>query len=166
MKNINQTFQYLLTIFPYSLGIISSWAIFLMIVLTTLVVFLRYFLGIGVVGLQEMVIYLHGIAFLFCSAYAYENDEHVRVDIFYRRASKKNKKIINLIGNLIFLQPMAWTIFILSINYVLFSWSTYEVSPEPGGLPFVYLYKSCILIFSVVLILQSLASILAYFNDD
>ena len=75
MKNINQTFQYLLTIFPYSLGIISSWAIFLMIVLTTLVVFLRYFLGIGVVGLQEMVIYLHGIAFLFCfSAYAYEND--------------------------------------------------------------------------------------------
>ena len=112
MKNINQTFQYLLKIFPYSLGIISSWAIFLMIVLTTLVVFLRYFLGIGVVGLQEMVIYLHGIAFLFCSAYAYENDEHVRVDIFYRRASEKNKKIINLIGNLIFLQPMAWTIFI------------------------------------------------------
>ena len=34
MKNINQTFQYLLTIFPHSLGIISSWAIFLMIVLT------------------------------------------------------------------------------------------------------------------------------------
>ena len=166
MKNINQTFQYLLTIFPHSLGIISSWAIFLMIVLTTLIVFLRYFLGIGVVGLQEMVIYLHGIAFLFCSAYAYENDEHVRVDIFYRRSSEKNKKTINLIGNLIFLQPMAWTIFILSLNYVLFSWSIYEVSPEPGGLPFVYLYKSCILIFSVVLILQSLASIFSYFNDD
>ena len=67
MKNINQTFQYLLTIFPRFVGILSSWAIFLMIFLTTLIVFLRYFLGIGVVGLQEMVIYLHGIAFLFCS---------------------------------------------------------------------------------------------------
>ena len=77
MKNINQTFQYLLTIFPRFIGILCSWAIFLMIVLTTIVVFFRYFLSIGVVGLQEMVIYLHGIAFLFCSEYAYENDEHV-----------------------------------------------------------------------------------------
>ena len=166
MKNINQTFQYLLTIFPRFFGILSSWAIFLMILLTTIVVFFRYFLSIGVVGLQEMVIYLHGIAFLFCSAYAYENDEHVRVDIFYRRSSVKNKKLINLIGNLIFLQPMAWTIFILSLDYVLFSWSIYEISPEPGGLPFVYLYKTSILIFSLILILQSLASIFSYFDND
>ena len=166
MKNINQTFQYVLTIFPRFLGILSSWAIFLMIVLTTLVVFFRYFLGIGVVGLQERVIYLHGIAFLFCSAYAYENDEHVRVDIFYRRSSMKNKKLINLIGNLIFLQPMAWTIFILSLDYVSFSWSIYEISPEPGGLPFVYLYKSSILIFSFILIMQSLSLIFSYFDND
>jgi TRAP-type mannitol/chloroaromatic compound transport system permease small subunit len=166
MKNINQTFQYVLTIFPRFLGILSSWAIFLMIVLTTLVVFFRYFLGIGVVGLQEMVIYFHGIAFLFCSAYAYENDEHVRVDIFYRRSSIKNKKLINLIGNLIFLQPMAWTIFILSLDYVSFSWSIYEISPEPGGLPFVYLYKSSILIFSFILIMQSLSLIFSYFDND
>tara|TARA_B100001093_G_scaffold12375_1_gene11456 strand:- start:271 stop:771 length:501 start_codon:yes stop_codon:yes gene_type:complete len=166
MKNINQTFQYVLTIFPRFLGILSSWAIFLMIVLTTLVVFFRYFLGIGVVGLQEMVIYFHGIAFLFCSAYAYENDEHVRVDIFYRRSSMKNKKLINLIGNLIFLQPMAWTIFILSLDYVSFSWSIYEISPEPGGLPFVYLYKSSILIFSFILIMQSLSLIFSYFDND
>ena len=166
MKNINQTFQYLLTIFPRLVGILSSWAIFLMIVLTTIVVFFRYFLSIGVVGLQEMVIYLHGISFLLCSAYAYENDEHVRVDIFYRRSSLKNKKLINLMGNLILLQPMAWTIFILSLDYVLFSWSIYEISPEPGGLPFVYLYKSSILIFSFILILQSLASLFSYFDND
>ena len=166
MKNINQTFQYLLTIFTRYVCILSSWAIFLMIVLTTIVVFFRYFLSIGVVGLQEMVIYLHGIAFLLCSAYAYENDEHVRVDIFYRRSSVKNKKLINLIGNLIFLQPMVWTIFILSLDYVLFSWSIYEISPEPGGLPFVYLYKTSILIFSLILILQSLASIFSYFDND
>jgi TRAP-type mannitol/chloroaromatic compound transport system permease small subunit len=166
MKNINQTFQYVLTIFPRFLGILSSWAIFLMIILTTLVVFFRYFLGIGIVGLQEMVIYLHGIALLFSSAYAYENDEHVRVDIFYRRSSMKNKKLINLIGNLIFLQPMAWTIFILSLDYVSFSWSIYEISPEPGGLPFVYLYKSSILIFSFILIVQSLSLIFSYFDND
>jgi TRAP-type mannitol/chloroaromatic compound transport system permease small subunit len=61
---------------------------------------------------------------------------------------------------------MAWTIFILSLDYVSFSWSIYEISPEPGGLPFVYLYKSSILIFSFILIMQSLSLIFSYFDND
>ena len=166
MNNINQTIHSLLTIFPHYLGKISSWAVLLMIVFTTVIVFFRYVLGIGVVGLQELVIYFHGITFLFCSAYTLENDEHVRVDIFYRRASKESKKTINLLGHLIFLQPMAWIILILSFDYVSFSWSIAEISPEPGGLPFVYLYKATLLIFSIILILQSFASIFSLLSDD
>jgi TRAP-type mannitol/chloroaromatic compound transport system permease small subunit len=54
----------------------------------------------------------------------------------------------------------------LSLDYVLFSWSIYEISPEPGGLPFVYLYKSSILIFSFILIMQSLSLIFSYFDND
>jgi TRAP-type mannitol/chloroaromatic compound transport system permease small subunit len=88
------------------------------------------------------------------------------VDIFYRRASIKNKRIINLVGHLFFLQPMAWVILILSYDYVSFSWSITEVSPEPGGLPFVYLYKTTLLIFGIILIMQSFASLLSLFNND
>lgn len=166
MKNINQTIHSLLTLFPRLIGKASAWAVLLMIIFTTIVVFSRYVFGIGVVGLQELVIYLHGITFLFCSAYALEKGEHVRVDIFYRRASIKNKKIINLVGHLLFLQPMAWLILVLSYDYVSFSWSITEVSPEPGGLPFVYLYKTTLLIFGIILIMQSFASILSFFNND
>ena len=93
-------------------------------------------------------------------------DQHVRVDIFYRKFSKRRKKIINLFGNIFFLQPMLWVIFILSIDYVSFSWLIKETSAEPGGLPFVYLYKSIILVSAVLLIMQSFANILSYFNDD
>ena len=153
MKNINQTFQYLLTIFPYSLGIISSWAIFLMIVLTTLVVFLRYFLGIGVVGLQEMVIYLHGIAFLFCSAYAYENDEHVRVDIFYRGSSNSYKNNVNFILSLFFLLPICFVIGFYSLELIEMSWKIREVSTEAGGLDYVYIQKTLIILFPLTMIL-------------
>ena len=61
---------------------------------------------------------------------------------------------------------MLWVILILSIDYVSFSWLIKETSAEPGGLPFVYLYKSIILVSAVLLIMQSFANILSYFNDD
>ena len=55
---------------------------------------------------------------------------------------------------------------IIITDYVSFSWEIKEVSAEPGGLPFVYLYKSTILIFSILLLMQSFANILSYFSDD
>ncbi|URQ73478.1 TRAP transporter small permease subunit [SAR86 cluster bacterium] len=137
-----------------------------MIFLTAYVVVSRYVFGIGILSLQELIIYCHGITFLVCSAYALKKDQHVRVDIFYRKFSKRRKKIINLFGNIFFLQPMLWVILILSIDYVSFSWLIKETSAEPGGLPFVYLYKSIILVSAVLLIMQSFANILSYFNDD
>ena len=160
MKNINQTFQYLLTIFPRFVGILSSWAIFLMIFLTTLIVFLRYFLGIGVVGLQEMVIYLHGIAFLFCSAYAYENDEHVRVDIFYRDSSNTYKKNINFFFSLFFLIPVCFVVGFYSYELVEMSWKIKETSTEAGGLNFVYLQKSLVILFPATLLATFLYQLL------
>ncbi len=166
IKNINQICQSILIFFPSILGKVSTWFMVLMIFLTAYVVVSRYVFGIGILSLQELIIYCHGITFLVCSAYALKKDQHVRVDIFYRKFSKRRKKIINLFGNIFFLQPMLWVILILSIDYVSFSWLIKETSAEPGGLPFVYLYKSIILVSAVLLIMQSFANILSYFNDD
>ena len=166
IKNINQICQSILIFFPSILGKVSTWFMVLMIFLTAYVVVSRYVFGIGILSLQELIIYCHGITFLVCAAYALRKDQHVRVDIFYRKFSKRRKKIINLFGNIFFLQPMLWVILILSIDYVSFSWLIKETSAEPGGLPFVYLYKSIILVSAVLLIMQSLANILSYFNDD
>ena len=93
-------------------------------------------------------------------------DQHVRVDILYRRFSERRKKLINLIGNVIFLQPMLWVILFVSFEYVSFSWEIKEISAEPGGLPFVYLYKTVIVISTILLLLQSFANILSFFIND
>ena len=58
-----------------------------------------------------------GITFLICAAYAMSEDQHVRVDIFYRRFSDR-KKAINLFSNIFLLQPVIWTILLLSFDYV------------------------------------------------
>ena len=166
LKNINQICQSILIFFPTLLGKVSTWFLVLMIFLTAYVVIARYVFGVGILSLQELIIYSHGITFLICAAYAMREDQHVRVDILYRRFSERRKKLINLIGNVIFLQPMLWVILFVSFEYVSFSWEIKEISAEPGGLPFVYLYKTVIVISTILLLLQSFANILSFFIND
>jgi len=46
-----------------------------------------------------------------------------------------------------------------SVGYVLDSWSALETSPEPGGLPLVYVLKTLIPIMAVLLGLQAIAQV-------
>ena len=127
-------------------GRVCSWFVALMVLITCLVVVMRYGLNMGSVLLQDIVLYLHGALFLLCSAFALKRQSHVRVDIFYRDFSPKKKALVDILGNLIFLQPMCWLVLFYSWGYVEISWVIMEVSPEPDGLPFVYLQKSLLLI--------------------
>lgn len=117
-------------------------------------------MDMGSVFLQDVVLYLHGSLFLLGAAFALKRGAHVRVDIFYRNFNKSQKALVDLLGNVIFLQPVCWTILLYSWGYVEFSWRIMEVSPEPDGLPFVYIQKSLLIAVAVLLSLQSLSEIL------
>ena len=117
-------------------------------------------MDMGAVFLQDVVLYLHGSLFLLGAAFALKRGAHVRVDIFYRNFNKSKKALVDLLGNVIFLQPVCWTILLYSWGYVEFSWRIMEVSPEPDGLPFVYIQKSLLIAVAVLLSLQSLSEIL------
>jgi TRAP-type mannitol/chloroaromatic compound transport system permease small subunit len=141
-------------------GKICSWFVALMVLVTCLVVVMRYGLDMGSVFLQDVVLYLHGGLFLLGAAFALKRGAHVRVDIFYRNFSTSKKALVDLLGNLIFLQPICWTILLYSWGYVEFSWRIMEVSPEPDGLPFVYVQKSLLIVVAILLALQSISEIL------
>ena len=140
-------------------GNICSWFVAMMVLVTCVVVIMRYGLDMGSVLLQDVVLYLHGGLFLLGSAFALERGAHVRVDIFYRGFSDVKKAWVDLMGNIIFLQPVCWAILFYSWGYVEFSWRIMEVSPEPDGLPFVYLQKSLLIALAVLLGIQSLSEI-------
>ena len=131
-----------------------------MTLITCIVVVMRYGLDLGSVLLQDVVLYLHGALFLLGSSFALKRNAHVRVDIFYRDFSEKKKAFIDLLGHCLFLQPVCWTIFLLSWGFVEVSWRIMEVSPEPDGLPFVYLQKSLLIVLCIFLSLQSFSEIL------
>ena len=141
-------------------GKICSWFVALMVLVTCLVVVMRYGLDMGSVFLQDVVLYLHGGLFLLGAAFALKRGAHVRVDIFYRNFSNSKKALVDLLGILIFLQPICWTILLYSWGYVEFSWRIMEVSPEPDGLPFVYVQKSLLIVVAILLALQSISEIL------
>ena len=103
-------------------GKVCSWFVVIMVFITCLVVVMRYGLDMGSVLLQDVVLYLHAGLFLLGSAFALKRGSHVRVDIFYRDFSHKKKAFVDLLGNLLFLQPVCWSIFFFSWGYVEFSW--------------------------------------------
>ncbi|MEO9274633.1 TRAP transporter small permease subunit [Marinomonas sp. 5E14-1] len=136
-----------------------AWLTLFMMLLTCLVVLLRYGFDIGSIALQESVLYLHALVFMLGAAYTLKDDEHVRVDVFYRDFSATKKAWVNILGGIFFLLPFTIYTTYLSLDYVSASWRVLETSPEPGGLPFVYLLKTLIPIMMVCLIIQGLADI-------
>ena len=142
------------------IGKLVSWGLLLMVVLTCIIVILRYVFNIGFIWMQELVRFLYAAVFLICAAFTFSADEHVRVDIIYSRLSIKKKKIVNLFGNILLLLPVCVTILLYSFNYVVNSWIQLEGSLEERGLHLVYIMKSFIWIFAIMLIIEGINQII------
>ncbi len=134
-----------------------AWLVIPMVVITFLVATLRYGFSIGWVSMQESYMWLHGIVFMVGAGYTLLHGGHVRVDVFYRPASARYKAWVDLFGSLFLLLPVIAMVYIYSYPYVMTSWSRLEGSHETGGLQGLFLYKSVILIFCVLIGLQGLS---------
>jgi TRAP-type mannitol/chloroaromatic compound transport system permease small subunit len=147
-------------IFTERSGRMLAWLALAMALLTTVVVVMRYGFSAGSIKAQEAVIYMHGYLFMLGAAYALKSGAHVRVDIFYRDFGPRARAWVNCLGGIVFLMPLCAFIGFSSWNYVTESWLIHETSPEPGGIPAVFLLKSVIPLMAFTLFLQGLAEIL------
>lgn len=145
-----------------TLGRWTSWFTLLMVLITLFVVILRYAFDIGATALQETALYLHGAVFTIAAGYTLKHDSHVRVDIFYRRFSKKGQHWVDFLGTLLFLFPVSLFIAYMSFDYVIASWRYGEASVEAGGLAFVYLQKSLLLLLPLSLMLQGIVDLVRH----
>jgi TRAP-type mannitol/chloroaromatic compound transport system permease small subunit len=136
-----------------------SWLSLLVVLVTFIVVVLRYVFDEGSIALQETTTYFHASVFLIGMAYTLQQDAHVRVDIFYARFSNQTKAWVDLFGAVFLLLPFMLFISWISWPYIIDSWSVLEGSREAGGLPGVFLLKSLILVMTFLLSLQACAQI-------
>lgn len=132
-----------------------------MALITTGVVILRYGFEQGAIAAQESVLYLHGAVFMLGAAPTLLADKHVRVDVFYRNFSQRQQTWVNTLGHTLFTTPICLLIIFGSWDYVAESWSIMESSPEPGGIPAVFLLKTLIPAMAVLLLLQAISAIIS-----
>ena len=135
----------------------AAWLSLLIVLVQFALVMARYVFSLGSIWLDETVMYAHAGLFLLAAAWTLQTGGHVRVDVFYAEASPRAKAWIDLVGTLVFLLPFAAAVFWLSLPYVRMSWAVMERSPEASGLPFVYLLKTLIPLFAVLMALQGVA---------
>ena len=131
-----------------------------MVLVTVVIVVLRYGFSIGFIWMQESVRFMHGFVFLMCASYTLLHDAHVRVDVFYLKMNSKAKAMVNIIGVMFFLIPVCSVILIFSWDYVLNSWREMEGSLEERGLHAVFILKTCIWVFAVSMILQGVSLVI------
>lgn len=143
-----------------AVGRTVMWLAIGMAVIQFTVVVMRYVFSIGSIPLQESIWYMHGLLFMLGAGYALLYDGHVRVDILYREASARRRAWVDLIGGILFLIPLCLVTLYYSSSYVLNSWRVLEGSTEISGLPFIYLLKTSIWAFGILLGLQGVAMVL------
>jgi TRAP-type mannitol/chloroaromatic compound transport system permease small subunit len=140
-----------------AIGRAVMWLSLLIVLLQFAVVVMRYAFAIGSIWLSESIIYGHAALFLLAAGWTLQQNGHVRVDIFYSKASARGKAIVDLLGALLLLLPFVAVIGWFGSAYAARSWSILERSPEASGLPFVYVLKTLIPLFALLLGLQGIA---------
>ena len=131
-----------------------AWLTLAMVLVTVVIVLLRYLFNTGWIWLQESVTWMHAVTFMIATAYTLKADDHVRVDIFYRRMTPRRRHLVDLLGSVLLLLPVCGFLLYYSLDYVADSWAVLETSREAGGLPGLFLLKTVIPVTAVLLALQ------------
>jgi TRAP-type mannitol/chloroaromatic compound transport system permease small subunit len=143
-----------------AIGRAVAWLALVIVLMQFALVVARYLFSLGSIWATETVIYAHAALFLLAAAWTLQTGGHVRVDIFYADAKPRTKAVIDLAGALILLLPFALVLLALSLPYAARAWAVFERSQEASGLPFLFLLKTLIPVFAVLMAMQGVAQII------
>ncbi|MEG9883021.1 MAG: TRAP transporter small permease subunit [Hyphomicrobiales bacterium] len=163
-NKITETFVRALALFTRGLcsvntvvGNVFSWLSLAIVVVCFTVVIERYVFSASFMWMQDLYVWLNGAMFTAVAGFALLRDDHVRVDIFYRPASMRRKAAVDLVGVVLFLLPFTVVVFTHALDFVGRSWRLAEASANIGGMPGLFILKSFIPGFAVLLALQGVA---------
>ncbi len=136
-----------------------SWLTTALVILVCFDVITRYTFSDTSAWIMELEWHLFALIFLFGAGFAFRHDKHVRVDLFYARFAARDQALVNIIGALVFLIPWCLILIYQTYNFALVSFKDGETSPDPGGLPALWVIKFCISIGLFFLLLQAISSL-------
>ncbi len=177
-----------------ALGRIAAWGLLIMVIQQAVIVLIqRVFrsadITFGPLGYafardiswyaEELRLY-NAAAIALCAAYTFVQGGHVRVDLFYARASFRGRRIIDMFGSLFFVLPFmafvwwfGWyfmwrhlvtpkvavndTLESLLRKSQLMKWNVETIGFSPSGFDGFFLFKILIVLFAGTMFIQGLA---------
>jgi TRAP-type mannitol/chloroaromatic compound transport system permease small subunit len=107
----------------------------------------------------ELQWYLFGGAFMGAAAYTLQQNEHIRIDVFYASRSRRVQHWIDLIGHIFFLLPFAVLMVWLLWPYTIQAYVGGQVSSNAGGL-IIWPARAILLAGFIMLVFQAFAEII------
>lgn len=142
------------------IGAVLAWLVVALALVQFAVVIGRYAFGLGSVMVQEALVYMFASLFMLTAGDVLRRDGHVRVDIWHRGASPRAKIVVDVVGTVVFLWPLAAVVLWQGFPYVAKSVAVREGSSDIAGIPAVWLLKCEILAFAALLALQGAAVVI------
>lgn len=136
---------------------VVRWLALFMVLVQFAIVVGRYAFGVNSIAAQESVLYMHATLFMLGAGYTLLVDKHVRVDVFYAKVSPKAQRRIDIFGHLFLLLPSMTALLYWSWPSVRNSWKILEGPLSVGGIEAVFLMKTLIPAFCVLVMLQSVS---------
>ena len=139
------------------IGQLIKWGLPLLVFSVAISVFALSLFGLSWTKLFESAQYIHASVIMLGAAMTLLLNEHVRVDIYQSRLKRPQKALVDFIGFHIGLMPVCLLLIWSSNSFIGFSWQTLEGSAESDGIRGLYLLKTLIPIFAVMMLAQGLS---------
>ncbi|MEM7729655.1 MAG: TRAP transporter small permease subunit [Pseudomonadota bacterium] len=141
----------------HGVGEVAKWALPLLVLSVAASVFALSIFGTMTVKWLESAFYFQAIIILLGAAATLLAGQHVRVDVLYSKMSCIARARVDLLCFYLLLVPVCMLIVWNSQTFVGFSWQTFEGSSESSGIRGVFLLKTLIPTFAVMMIAQGLS---------
>ena len=144
---------------------VVRWLALIKVLVQFCIVIGRYVFGFNSIAAQESVLYMHATLFMLGAGFTLLVDKHVRVDVFYAKVSEAARRRIDILGHVFLLIPSMTALLYWSWPSVRNSWAILEGPISVGGIEAVFLLKSLIPAFCILILLQSLSLLVRLFHE-
>ena len=145
---------------------VFKWLALIMVLVQFCIVIGRYVFGYNSIAAQESVLYMHATLFMLGAGYTLLVDKHVRVDVFYAKVTDPTKRRINIFGHIFLLIPSITALLYWTWPSVRNSWKILEGPISVGGIEAVFLLKTLIPAFCVLILIQSFSLLIRLLFED
>lgn len=141
----------------YAVGESMKWLLPILVMTVAFSVFALSIFGLSWTKLFESAEYINAGIVMLGAALTLLAGKHVRVDVFQSRMSPKDRALVDFMGFYALLLPTCLVLIWTSQTFVAFSWRIFEGSAESDGLQGVFLLKTLIPLFAIMMIAQGLS---------